>query len=234
MPYPEVAPLQSKIDLELKGKSNLKILEAGCGSSSEVTFPPDSMLVGIDISEKQLNRNNKLSEKIKGDLQTYDFPPETFDAIVCWNVLEHLPHPEKALEKFSSSIKPGGIVILAVPNLWSVKGLITKFTPHAFHVWYYRNFYGSKLAGTEDHGPFPTFLRLASSPESLRQFGLHNNFSVEFFEVYEFGFQKAYRMRSPFANLMFYVLGFIGSILTIGKLSTFKSDCMVLLRKNIS
>jgi SAM-dependent methyltransferase len=234
MPYPEVAPLQAKIDLALKGTSKVRILEAGCGSSSEVSFPADTHLVGIDISEKQLSRNHKLSEKIKGDLQTYDFPAQTFDAIVCWNVLEHLPHPEKALEKFSSSIKPGGIIILAVPNVLSVKGLITKFTPHSFHVWYYRHYYGTKLAGTEDHGPFPTFLRLAVSPESLKNFGLRNNFTVEHFDVFEYGFQKAYRQRSPFTNFMFYVLGFFGSIFTFGNLSTFKSDCMVLLKKKPS
>ena len=41
---------------------------------------------------------------------------ETFDAILCTEVLEHIPYPEKTLKEFSRLLKPNGILILTVPS----------------------------------------------------------------------------------------------------------------------
>ncbi len=61
------------------------------------------------------------------------------------------------------ALKPDGIMVLALPNLMSVKGLVTKFTPHAFHTWFYRRVYRSAKTGEDDEGPFPTYFRRAVS-----------------------------------------------------------------------
>jgi hypothetical protein len=38
------------------------------------------------------------------------------DAITLWQVLEHLPHPFQLLEVASDRLKPGGTLIVAMPN----------------------------------------------------------------------------------------------------------------------
>lgn len=96
--------LQEFLDESLKNRQVLQILEAGCGSTSHIHFNNEFFLTGIDISEKQLARNQKLNKKILGDIQTYNFPPKSFDIIVCWYVLEHLIYPLFALTKFSESL----------------------------------------------------------------------------------------------------------------------------------
>jgi hypothetical protein len=41
---------------------SMKVLEAGCGHNSPVKFNIEHQIIGIDISEKQLRRNNRLHE----------------------------------------------------------------------------------------------------------------------------------------------------------------------------
>src|SRR4051812_43966697 len=95
-----IRQLKTTLDRLLEGKQIEHVLEAGCGSASHISIAADACLTGIDISEKQLARNQALDEKILGDVQSYALPESRFDVIICWDVLEHLPHPELALENF--------------------------------------------------------------------------------------------------------------------------------------
>ncbi len=81
------------------GNSNFSALEAGCGSASRITIPTSYHITGIDISQSQLDRNKSLNKKILGSLETHEFESESYDLIVCWDVLEHLQHPDKVLHR---------------------------------------------------------------------------------------------------------------------------------------
>ncbi len=175
----EFPGLQDLVDEQLDGRA-VRLLEAGCGSASHLDFGGDVWITGIDISQKQLDRHLSLNEKVLGDVQRHDFAPGSFDAIICWDVLEHLPQPKLALHKFAQAIKPGGIVILKLPNVLSLKGLITKFFPHYLHILAYRYFYGDKNAGKNDTAPFKTFLRFSVARQAIqrlcKQYGLQTVF----------------------------------------------------------
>jgi 2-polyprenyl-3-methyl-5-hydroxy-6-metoxy-1,4-benzoquinol methylase len=170
--------IQQIVDSVFSGKGAPVVLEAGCGSLSHVRFPPDAHIVGIDISAGQLERNKNLSERIHGDIQDYDLPEQRYDAIVCWDVLEHLQRPESALERFNKGIRHGGIIILSASNPLSPKGIITKLTPFAFHIWFYRNVRGWKEAGTKGNPPFPTYLRLSMGPRAIARFAQQNGLTI--------------------------------------------------------
>ena len=45
---------------------------------------------------------------------------EPFDAVVAGDVLEHLPEPERALELLRPLLKPGGILLVSLPNVANV------------------------------------------------------------------------------------------------------------------
>ncbi len=166
----EIQNLQIFLDRELFSHSSVRLLEAGCGSASNLNFAGQVRLVGIDISKKQLARNTVLHEKIAGDVQSYEFPPDSFDAIICWDVLEHLSQPELGVAPVCPRHQAGrGLVILCLPNVLSLKGLVTKFLPHSFHVLAYRYIYGDKNAGKDDTVPFKTYLRFSISTGAIRQ-----------------------------------------------------------------
>jgi SAM-dependent methyltransferase len=172
--------LQATIDQLLAGRESIRVLDAGCGSAAHVRFPESARMVGIDLSQRQLDRNKSIDEGILGDIQTYPLPADSFDAIVCWDVLEHLEDPDAALRRFFVAVKPAGIVVLACPNPRSLKGLVTRFTPHRFHLWFYRQVRKSKRAGTEDYGPFPTVMSPRIAPGAITRLAVSSGLTVEF------------------------------------------------------
>jgi SAM-dependent methyltransferase len=49
------------------------------------------------------------------DITAIPAPDTSFDAILCSEVLEHLPEPTHALDEFARLLKPGGVMILTAP-----------------------------------------------------------------------------------------------------------------------
>jgi SAM-dependent methyltransferase len=162
-----------------------KVLDAGCGRyAAMVELPDDCHLVGIDISADGLDANPDLDERIVGDLETYPLPAETFDLVVCWDVLEHLRRPQLALVNLTRSLKPGGRLVIGIPNVLTPKALVTKFTPHHFHVLVYKRVLHFPNAGRPGHGPFPTFLRWSLRPSALETFAAENGLDVDEIQRY--------------------------------------------------
>jgi ubiquinone/menaquinone biosynthesis C-methylase UbiE len=223
----EILKLQTFLNTELRGES-VCLLEAGCGSASNINFGNNVRMVGIDISQKQLERNTTLHEKIVGDIQHYEFPSDSFDAIVCWDVLEHLPQPQLALRQFARAVKPGGIVILKLPNVLSVKGLVTKLLPHSLHVLAYRYLYGDKTAGKNDTAPFKTFLRFSISANAIRHLcdedGLHQIFYATY-DVSSIGWLQ----RKKAAHFCYVVLLKLFGLLSLGGIG--ESELIFVLKK---
>src|SRR5674476_1266665 len=49
------------------------------------------------------------------DITAIPAPDASFDAILCSEVLEHVPEPTHALDEFTRLLKPGGVLILTAP-----------------------------------------------------------------------------------------------------------------------
>lgn len=213
---------------QFKRLDKVRILEAGSGSNSAFDFADNSYLVGLDIEQQQLERNETLDEKHQGDVQNYSFPPDSFDMIICWNVLEHLPRPDKALDNFAKWLAPGGIIILALPNLLSTIGLATKYTPHWFHIFWYRHVCHVADAGKDGRGPFRTFLRPCLSLPRLKQFAEERGLSTRFTKAYGGKGRKGMggRLRSCF-KMASYPL----EILSLCRISASKDAIMVVFEK---
>ena len=135
-----------------------RVLEAGGGSFSHIRLDRAAHIAVVDISPEQLSRNTYADERILGDLESPKAIDGHYDLIVCFDVLEHLRQPHLALKHMISALDDGGLLIIGCPNRSSTKGLITRFTPHAFHVWYYKSIRGIADAGQPGHAPFETFL----------------------------------------------------------------------------
>lgn len=178
--------LQELVDgIFINSSTKIRILEAGCGSMTHIHFGENAHITGIDISEMQLLRNQDIDERIVGDIQIYDFQPSSFDIIICWNVLEHLQNPTAALSRFVKALKQDGIIILALPNGLSIKGMLTKYTPHIFHVWAYEHLFGIVNAGKDDNAPFRIVLSYTILPTGIKRFAHQNGLRIIFFSSYD-------------------------------------------------
>jgi SAM-dependent methyltransferase len=194
-----------------------RALDAGCGRERPyVDFGADAYVVGIDISEKELALNAGLDERIVGDIQTYPLPAESFDEIACWDVLEHLPNPRQALGNLINALKPGGRLTLGIPNLLSPKGLLTKFTPHRFHVWVYRRVFHFEEAGTPGYGPYKTYLRWSLTPRRLVKFVEERGLTVEELTLYESELFKRLPQDSPVVGALWSASTSAWRVVTLG------------------
>jgi SAM-dependent methyltransferase len=230
----QLAKLQPVVDRLLSGKEGIRVLDAGCGSHQYVRFPTSAHVVGLDVSAQQLGRNSSVDEKILGDVQTYPLPADTFDVAICWWVLEHLPRPDWALRNLARAVKPGGIVILAVPNPLCLKGLVTKFTPYRLHVWGYRHILGFKLAGVDGREPFRTYLRFAVAPGAIRRFAQVHGLTIEYFDLYEDWKHRELRERFGLSGARWRVLDGLIRTLSLGRIDAGLTDYIVVLRKGVA
>jgi len=225
----DLRELERVIGTTLEHHEHISILEAGCGSMSRIRLRQTARLIGIDISQKQLERNTELHEKILGDLETYPLALNTYDMIICWDVLEHLSHPGKALRNFSRAVAEGGIIVLASPNVMTLRGFATKFTPHWFHVWFYRNIYGIKDAGKDDNCPFKSYHRFAIAPRALLSYAKNEGLSVEFWKTYDFDEVQKF---NPILSTAWGIANAAASILSFGRIQNDSHKAfMMVLRK---
>lgn len=70
-----------------------------------------------------------------------DLEGRQFDVVTLWHVLEHLPDLQGSIEKISEMVKPGGVLIIAVPNFKSYDAKHYKQYWAAFdtprHLWHF-------------------------------------------------------------------------------------------------
>lgn len=139
----------------------LRILEAGCGRRWYLDLEGiDFHLAGVDLNSDALRirieQAGDLDEAIVGDLREVTLQPEFYDVIYCSFVLEHVTGAEQVLDRLLAALKPGGMLLLRIPDGDSVYGFLARRSPFWLHVQYKRRIQRNKLAGKPGRGPFPT------------------------------------------------------------------------------
>lgn len=101
---------------------NGKILDIGCsiGLFMEIAQKSGFECVGLEPEPKSreyaLNRGLDVRPELFNDA---GLAPESFDAITMFGVLEHLSKPKEMLADIWDTLKPGGVVMVIVPNVYS-------------------------------------------------------------------------------------------------------------------
>lgn len=222
--------MQAHLDGLLGSAGQIRMLDAGCGKNRIIPIADDCHIVGIDMDASQIHNNSAIDEAILGDVQTHRFDPASFDAIVCWDVLEHLADPRRALESFERALKPGGVMVIAVPHARSVKGLVTRYTPFWFHNLVWRRLLGAK----PDFEPFPTFMCSAMAPAKLRAFASEKGLVLGFDVTYEGWEQKLLRSRLRITGRAFSLVKGLVRMVSLGNVTIDSTDALFVMRKPLS
>lgn len=106
-----------------------RVLDVGCGRGVMLRAMLDlgHEAHGVEISpEAAAGADPRAQIRIAPDLTDAEYETNSFDAVVLWHVLEHLPQPERTLEELRRIIRPGGRLVLAVPNFASLQSRRTR------------------------------------------------------------------------------------------------------------
>lgn len=179
----ELELIEAHIARLYNGGRELRILEAGCGPRWPLRLDGIGYrLTGVDLDDAALDRRRQvagdLDEAIVGDLREVEFPPASFDVIYNAFVLEHIENATLVLERFARWLRPGGLLVLMLPDRDTVFGFLTRITPLWFHVLYHRVLLQHKNAGRPGFGPYPTHYDRVVSRQGIRQFCSLHRFSV--------------------------------------------------------
>lgn len=132
--------------------SGARILDAGAGSQQYRNLCSHLVYVSQDLAEydglgdgKGLQTGDSDYGKLDiiSDITHVPEPDSSFDAIMCTEVLEHIPSAEAAIAEFARLLKPGGHLILTAPFC-----SLTHYAPYHFVTGFNRYFYERLLPET--------------------------------------------------------------------------------------
>lgn len=129
---------------------NIKyILDIGCGNGSTAKhlIAKNYIVDGITLSENEKSE----AEKIMRHVYIYNLEnglpfkeSNLYDVIICSHVLEHICYPKKLMTDIYSVLKPGGTLIVALPNImhYSARWKLIKgnFNYEDAGIWDYTHF----------------------------------------------------------------------------------------------
>jgi len=98
-----------------------KLLDIGCGTGHflEIAKQKNWEVAGMEPdAQARQQAEERLGQKIYTNLQEIE-GRDLYDAITLWHVLEHVHQLDRMLLKIKSLLKPGGKVLIAVPNTYS-------------------------------------------------------------------------------------------------------------------
>ena len=132
------------------------ILDVGCGWGRVISgikyFCPNTIITGIDANQVRLDVASNTLDQLElkndvtlqlGDADRLDFPDNSFDIVTSARLLQYVVNPINTIHEFCRVVKPGGHIVITVPNKFNPIRLLTYtrilYSPLTVKSWFYKN-----------------------------------------------------------------------------------------------
>jgi SAM-dependent methyltransferase len=110
-----------------------ELLDVGCGQKpyERLLAPRLSRYVGLEHPE---TRHHREKVDVWGDAAALPFDDASFDTVVSFQVLEHVPEPREVLAEMHRVLRPGGTLFVTTPFMWGIHEAprdFYRYTPYA-------------------------------------------------------------------------------------------------------
>jgi 2-polyprenyl-3-methyl-5-hydroxy-6-metoxy-1,4-benzoquinol methylase len=111
-----------------------KVLELGCGEGygMELLSPYTDQYLAVDKKRPAISFNSKMQFRQCQLPYLSHIDNNSFDTIICFQVIEHIKNDHLLLKEIKRVLKPGGSLYLTTPNR------LTSLTRNPFHIREYR------------------------------------------------------------------------------------------------
>jgi SAM-dependent methyltransferase len=156
----------------------VSVLQAGClaplrelalGQLAEGGFEISVTAVDADLplaTRVLFDRRSAYDDVITGDLRTVPIPQRAYDVVYCALLLERVQHAELVLDRLTSALKPGGLLLLRTGDRNTAAGALDRLLPGPL-----RRVIWSRFR-TGIPGPFPAVYEKLVSKDGIASFTL--------------------------------------------------------------
>jgi SAM-dependent methyltransferase len=204
----------------------LKVFAAEAGQQQFAVRSP-TYVVGADVVQAERGRRPDADEHRVVDLEQLELEAGHYDVVLCVNVLEHVRHPLTLFPVIWNALKNDGLFVLVLPNVVSLKGLVTRMTPWRLHRWFYARILG---APPERH-PVSSIHSVSLRPSSLLTHASTGGWKVEYFRLYEGPTQRSVRSRIGIVGWRWRLIAAFTRLVTFGALTAEETGIIVVLSK---
>jgi SAM-dependent methyltransferase len=116
--------------------SGCDVLDAACGSGFGTLMLAEAgarTVTGVDLDplavETATERVGDAAEIRHADVRSLPFADDSFDLVVCFETIEHLPNPDRALDELRRVLRADGLLLVSSPN----RGVYPSGNPFHLH-----------------------------------------------------------------------------------------------------
>ncbi|NII10214.1 bifunctional 2-polyprenyl-6-hydroxyphenol methylase/3-demethylubiquinol 3-O-methyltransferase UbiG [Oleiagrimonas sp. C23AA] len=170
-PLHDLNPVRAQFVADRCTLKGARVTDVGCGGGllSEALARAGADVVGIDMGQALIDVASlhlhesglKVDYRVQSSAELAAAEPESFDAVCCMELIEHVPDPQALLADLVAMLKPGGQLFVSTLNR----------TPAAFGAAIVGAEYLMKLLPRGTHH-YAQFLKPSELARPLRQLGM--------------------------------------------------------------
>lgn len=166
-------------DYALQGLGRpVSVLQAGCLAPLGELALDELAQGGFEVSVTAVDTDQPLARRvlcdargtydhvITGDLRTVPVPERAYDVVYCAALLERVRHVELVLDRLTSALKPGGLLLIRLGDRYTATALLDRMLPGPAR----RAVWSRFRAGAP--GPFPVVYEKTVSEEGIASYAL--------------------------------------------------------------
>lgn len=130
-PLHDLNPVRASYVADCVNLRGARVADVGCGGGllSEALAKAGARVTGIDLGDKVIeiarlhmhesrleNPGLDIDYRVQSSAELASAEPESFDAVCCMELIEHVPDPAALVSDLARMVKPGGVVVMSTLN----------------------------------------------------------------------------------------------------------------------